>query len=270
MILEKTVELIYQIYRSYKILKPKINQIIFGLKYIAVELHAYSYSPFLGLSYVPHNILKSTEYSNIGFDEKLKENRISEILKWSYEPPSIKKIVGIATLNAMSQHILEIKNPFKSIKKSLIDHLKIETNTNVVFVGADLPLIHRINEITKNITLVSGKMVSKSLFNQISIKKCVDDLSAEEKAADILFITDTILVNDILEELLIKFKKKARKIVLIGPSASMIPDILFDYGIDIVVGTKVINYESTLDVIKERRDLKNLMEYTQNYCLIKD
>ena len=270
MILEKTVELIYQIYRSYKILKPKINQIAFGLKYIAVELHAYSYSPFLGLSYIPYNILKSTEYNNIEFDEKLKENRISEILKWSYESPSIKKIVGIATLNAMSQHILEIKNPFKKIKKNLIHHLKIETDTNIVVIGTNIPLIYKLNKITQNITLVSDKTVSKSLLNHISIKKSVDDLRDEEKAPHVLFLNDNTLIEDNLEELLIKFKKKARTIVLIGPSASMIPDILFDYGIDIVVGTKVINHESALNVIKERRALKYLKDYTQNYCLIKD
>jgi len=270
MILEKTVELIYQIYRSYKILKPKINKIAFGLKYIAVELHAYSYSPFLGLSYVPYNLMKSTEYNSIEFDEKLKENRISEILKWSYEPLSIKKIVGIATLNAMSQHILEIKNPFKKIKKNLIHHLKIETDTNIVVIGTNIPLIYKLNKITQKITLVSDKTVSKSLLNHISIKKRVDDLRDEEKTPDILFFTDEILINDSLEELLLKFKKKARTIVLIGPSASMIPDILFDYGIDIVVGTKIINHESALRIIKEGRELKYLKDCTQKYCLIKD
>ena len=51
---------------------------------------------------------------------------ISEILlQWAYESPGLKKTIGVATVNAFSQYILEIINPYEKIQGDILKYLKI-------------------------------------------------------------------------------------------------------------------------------------------------
>ena len=95
-------------------------------------------------------------------------------------------------------------------------------------------------------------------------------LKDEETFTDILFCTGTTLINDTLENILEKYKRKARKIILIGPTASMIPDILFDYGVDIVGGIEIFDSETTIRVLQEGGGTKLFKKYGKKYNLLKE
>ena len=110
-ILEKTVELVIQIYRYRKIFPPKVTKAVIGLGYTGVEIQAYAYNPFLGLAYTLPSVIEKTNCSKINFAGTLTEKKLIDLLQWAYKAPSLEKIICIATLNAVSQHILEIINP---------------------------------------------------------------------------------------------------------------------------------------------------------------
>ncbi|MFX0043099.1 MAG: Rossmann-like domain-containing protein [Candidatus Hodarchaeota archaeon] len=274
MILEKTVELVKKIYKYHKIVPPKITKVIIGLGYTGVEATAYSYEPFLGLVYTLPSVIKKTDCNKISFAGSLTDKSLLEVLQWSYEPLSLKKIVGIATLNAVSQHIFQIAkdndwgNPYIRIKESLIDYLKIVKNTRVTIIGFIKPMIQQISKITQNIIIIEDNPSISSNFNNFVIRNDINQLDEKELSTDILFCTGTALVNDTFEEILKFFKRNVRCISIIGPSVSMLPDILFDYGVDIVGGMKVIDSESTLKIIQEGGGTKLFKKFGIKYNLI--
>lgn len=66
--------------------------------------------------------------------------------------------------------------------------------------------------------------------------------------ADVVGITGTSLINHTVEKLL--ELSKGSFIVMVGPTSPLSP-VLFDWGIDIISGTKVIEPEKTIRSISE-------------------
>ena len=267
MILEKTVELVLQIYRYYKIFPPKVNNVVIGLGYTGVELIAMAYDPFLGLAYTLPSIIRYESCTKNKFAGKLTDKPFYELISWSFEPPSLKKIIGIATLNAASQHILEIKNPYTNINVDLVEYLRIDENSRILFIGNIVPMIRQVSNLTENITMVDDNPYLDELNTNIKTKRSLDELDPEESNVDVLFCTGTTVINESLESILKFFRKKAKSIVLLGPTASFIPDILFDYGVKVVGGMRIIDPKSTLRILQEGGGTKLFNQYGEKYNL---
>ncbi|MFW9999040.1 MAG: Rossmann-like domain-containing protein [Candidatus Hodarchaeota archaeon] len=271
MILEKTVNLVKQIYKIHKIIPPQITKVVIGLGYTGVEVTAYAYEPFLGLASTLPSVIKTANCSKINFAGELTNQPLTKLLDWSIKSPSLKKIIGIATLNGISQHILKIINPYRKFEeKNLVNIVKVNRDTKITFIGLIKPLIREIHKISPSIIVIEDSISNSSEFKDIIIKNSIDQLEKEETPTDILICTGTTLINNTLESILEIFKKKARKIILIGPTASMIPDILFDYGVDIVGGIEIFNSEATLKILQEGGGTKLFKKYGKKYNLIKE
>ena len=269
MILKNTVELVLDIYKYRKILPPKVSKVILGLGYTGVQLISYAYDPFLGLASTLSNIIQSTNCTKIDFAGNLTDKSFKELMSWSYQPPSLEKIIGIATLNAASQHILAVKNPYKKIEGNLLDFLKIKEETRITFIGFMKPMIRNVLSTTKFIKIIDNNPVIKRTYHDIPILNNIDDLKESDLATDILFCTGTSLINNTLERILSVFRKQAILIVLIGPTISFLPDILFDKGVDIVGGMNMIDSESTIKVLQEGGGTKLFKKYGRKYNFVK-
>jgi uncharacterized protein (DUF4213/DUF364 family) len=270
MILEKTVDLVKSIYKYHKILPPKINRVVIGLGYTGVELLAYAYEPLMGVANTLPEIINNFDCSQVSFPGKLNQKKPGELLEWAYRPPSLEKIIGIATLNAMSQHILQVQNPYHEIRGDLIEFLKIQNSSKILFIGNIGPLIKKVGRISKNITIVEKNPKHWKVDQEHSLKQDIVQLSSEEMDIDYLFCTGSSLVNDTLEKILEIFKKKVKKIILIGPSASMLPDILFDYGIDLIGGMRFFDSDSAIRVLQEGGGTKVFKSFGKKYNYVKE
>ncbi len=270
MILEKTIKLVKQIYRIHKIVPPIATKVVLGLGYTGVEVTGYAYEPFLGLASTLPSIINSSDCSKIDFAGDLTNLKLNELLSWSIEPPSIKKIIGIATLNAVSQHIFCIMNPYKKLKEDLTKYLEINNDTSITFIGLIKPLIRKISTMTKKITILEDTLTTSRDFNEFKLMHNINQLKDEDLYTDILFCTGTTLINNTLEPILEKFKRRAHKIILLGPTASMIPDILFDHGIDIVGGMEIFDSEATIKVLQEGGGTKIFKKYGRKYSLLRN
>lgn len=270
MILEKTIELILQIYKYHKIMPPKVNNVVIGLGYTGVELYALAYEPFLGLAYTMPSVINNIDCSKNEFAGDLTNRSFTELLTWSLEPPSLKKIIGIATLNAVSQHILAIKNPYNELKEDLINYLKINDKTRVTFIGFIKSLVEKVHSITEFTTIVDDNPYSKKFSSKYNIKRNLDELKEAEFQIDILFCTGSTLINNTLEDILSLYNKNVKYIALIGPTVSFIPDILFDQGVDIVGGMKILDSKSVLQIIQEGGGTKLFKRYGEKYNFIKE
>jgi uncharacterized protein (DUF4213/DUF364 family) len=270
MILEKTVEKIKLIYVNHNIELPKISNVILGLGYTGVEISIQKTESFLGLAATVPSIINNTTCSKIEFAGKLTNKELFELMGWSTESPSIRKIVGLAAVNAASQHIFKFKNPYTKIKADLLSHLNIDKDTKITVIGLMKPLIRKLSNLTKSITLVENSIPVSAEFNVFEFRYNIEQLRNKDFSTDLLFCTGTVLINNTIEKILELFGKKARKIILIGPSASMIPDILFENGVNIVGGMEIFDTEATIRVVQEGGGTKLFKQYGKKYNLINE
>jgi uncharacterized protein (DUF4213/DUF364 family) len=269
MILKKTVDLIDEFLKDKDILPPKVTNIVVGLGYTGVEVSTYDLEPKLGLAATLPSVITNTDCSKINFAGNLTNKSLAELLNWSYEIPSIKKIIGIATVNAVSQYILKFKNPYPKVKGDYIDYLDIDQDTNIIIIGLMKPLVRKISEKTMKIILVEDTIPNSSEFRNLKFLNNLDELENEVKSTDILFCTGTSLINNTIEKILNLFRKQSKKIIVMGPSVGMLPDILFDHGVDVVGGMEIINSEETLKILQEGGGTKLFKKFGKKYNLIK-
>lgn len=269
MILEKTVELIKQIYKVHEIIPPKVTKVVIGLGYTGVEVSAYEIEPILGLASTLPSVVNTADCSKIKFAGKLTNKKLLELLEWSYLAPSLKKIIGIATLNAVSQHILRINNVYSKLKGDPLDCLEINQDTSITIIGLMKPFIRKLVKKTRKITLVEDTISAPKEFSEFIFLTNIDELEKEEISTDILFCTGTSLINNTIEKILNLFRKKTRKIIIMGPSVGMLPDVLFNHGVDIVGGMEITNSEETLKILQEGGGTKLFKKFGEKYNLIK-
>ncbi|MFX1374218.1 MAG: Rossmann-like domain-containing protein [Promethearchaeota archaeon] len=269
MILEKTVEIIKQIYNTQEIIPPKINKVVIGLGYTGVEVSDVDLTPILGLASTLPSVLNNTDCSKISFAGNLASMKLLELVEWSCLIPSIEKIIGIATLNAVSQHILRIKNPYSKLNGDPINYLEINQDTKITIIGLMKPIIRKLSKKTKNITLIEDSMSIPQEFSKYYFRKNIGELEKEEISTDILFCTGTSLINNTLEDILNLYRSNAKKIIVMGPSIGLLPNILFDSGVDIVGGMEIIAPEATMRIIQEGGGTKLFKKYGKKYNLIK-
>ncbi|MHA1886156.1 MAG: Rossmann-like domain-containing protein [Promethearchaeota archaeon] len=269
MILEKTVERIKQIYDNKEIPIPKVSRVVIGLGYTGVEIFTHDNNTILGVASTLTKIINATDCSKINFAGNLTNQPLLELLSWSYSPPSIRKIIGIAALNAASQHLFKTVTTYQDIKGDILDYLNIKKSTTVTIIGLMKPFIRDLHKRTTNITIIEDSIEVTAEFEKFQFKNTIEQLKPEELNTDVLFTTGTTLINDSIESILNLFLKKAGKIVLIGPSVSTLPVILFEYGVDVVGGMEIIDSESALRVIQEGGGTKLFKQYGKKYNLIK-
>ncbi|MHA1688834.1 MAG: Rossmann-like domain-containing protein [Promethearchaeota archaeon] len=269
MILKQTTELLKNIYKYRKIPYPQLKRVVIGLGYTGVEVETLAFDPFLGLASTLPEIIRATSCSKIEFAGKLTELPIITLLEWANYPPSLKKIIGVATLNALSQQVLAIENPHVKLNLSLLKELNLNKNSNVLFIGLIKPLIQEITQTTKNITIIENDPLKSDLSSPFTLKRSIHELSLNDFVVDALICTGTALLNDTLESILESFKNRAKNIVVLGPTASMIPDILFDWGVDLVGGISIKNANETLKVIEQGGGTKLFQSFGEKYFLKK-
>ena len=267
MILKRTVEIIDKKLFADKKVHANISQVVIGVGYTGVELNINKNS-FLGVSYTLPEVLANKECSKIDFAGSLTEKSVDELLEWSLKPPSIKKIVGVATINAISQYVLQTDDSYTFLEEDFFNYLKIGKKTTVTFIGLIKPMIRRISDITKNITVIEKDLEPSSFFEQFTLVHNIRELKKEEIETDILICTGTALINGTIEHILEVYKEDADFIAIMGPTASILPDTLFKEGADLLGGMYFNDSAASLKVIQEGGGTRFFKKYGKKYNVI--
>ena len=164
---------------------------------------------------------------------------------------SLKAAVGMATLNALSVVLLADDDcRYKpSAYGNALDLIEITSADTVAMVGAFPPFIKRIQEITKNLFVIdkNPKVVGKG--DTIKIESA-DRLEEIIPQANILVITGVTLVNHTLDPIL-DLAKKAKEVVVVGPTASIYPEPLFKRGVTVMGGVRITDAVRMIHLIGE-------------------
>lgn len=92
----------------------------------------------------------------------------------------------------------------------------------------------------------------------------LSDIASEEllPKADVAVVTGTSLANGTIDRLL-QLAREAREIAVVGASASVLPEPLFNHGVTIVGGIRVLDAEKLLQIVAEGGGTRQLKKATE-------
>ena len=157
----------------------------------------------------------------------------------------IERIIGIATVNALSQIVFEAHpDKYAVEKRNLIEVLEVSPEDVVVLIGVIIPFIPFLRSKAKQLYILE-RGVRKE-------KEILPDFACEEivPRADVVVITGSSLANGTIDRLL-ELSEKAKTVAIVGPTVSCIPDPLFDRGVDFTGGLRIINPDKAMQIIAE-------------------
>lgn len=164
----------------------------------------------------------------------------------------LQKALGIAVLNALSSTCWRKNPPTEYVLKMGADPVEnkvIDDDALVVVVGALVPYIRMLKSRKRPFYILEKD--SRTLKPDEMAYFCPPEQAAERiSAADLLIITGTTLINDTLEDILDRMRPGAEA-VLVGPTASMLPEAFFQRGITAIGGIMATDPDKLLDSLSK-------------------
>jgi Uncharacterized conserved protein len=183
---------------------------------------------------------------------RLGGRKVTTVLKEMWQVSPMKKAIGIATLNALSTACWDETKPEGYVIKrgvDAFDELEIPDEAYVVVVGALVPVLKTLKRRGRPFGILEkDRRTLKE--DELPFYVLPGRAYREVRKADILVITGTTLINDTLEGLVANAKHGAR-IMLVGPTASMLPEAFFARGIGVIGGIIATKPDRLLDVLAE-------------------
>lgn len=186
------------------------------------------------------------------FPGKLRGRRAAGLLDEAMEQVGIRRTLGIATLNALAQMANEDRVDERIEIVEGLDAFaaaQVGADDTVVVVGAFVPFLRELRRIGAR-HWVLEKDPSTLKPHEMPYFREAERAPEVVPEADVLIITGTTLANDTLGDLIALAKPSAR-IVVVGPTVTMIPDAFFERGCHILGGIKVTDADAFLDILSE-------------------
>ncbi|GAN34889.1 MAG: Fis family transcriptional regulator [Candidatus Brocadia sp. AMX2] len=209
-----------------------------------------------GMSYtpvqeIPEAVCCPRSHAKMPQSGNLLNFSIDALMEYALDDNVLKAAVGTATINALSAILLEDTHcPYKpSAYGNALDLIQISGEDTVVMVGAFPPFIKRIQEVTKKLFVIEKNPRAMGKDDMVTIEP---EARLQEiiPQGDILIITGVTLVNHTLEPIL-ELAKKARDIVVVGPTASVYPEPLYKRGVTVLGGVRITDAAKMIHLIGE-------------------
>jgi hypothetical protein len=158
-----------------------------------------------------------------------------ELAEYARSDNILEASIGMAAINSL----IDIDEA-KCVEENAFDVLAERgMRRNIAIVG-HFPWVPKLRNIAKELWVIEQRPQGGDLPAE----------AAEEilPQADVVAITGTSFINHTVEKLLDLSKKSF--VVMIGPTTPISP-VLFDYGVDVVAGVKVVEPEKTIRSISE-------------------
>jgi len=173
----------------------------------------------------------------------LMEKEASELAQMSYSPSLLEAAIGMATINSL----LEIDQE-RCIRLNAGDLLAEKGENRKVALVGHFPFVPELRQVAEELWVIE-QHPHQGDFAQSMAESLIPQ-------ADVVGITGTAFTNHTIEHLLGLCRPEAYVIIL-GGTAPLSP-VLFDYGVDAISGTKVVNPEATLRCISQGATFRQL------------
>lgn len=267
MVLDKTFHLLKKRY-ARQLENLIITEVRIGLHLTAVALSDNSHGVASTLTATqPREHEKKRNFDAFS-PSQIKGRKVLEL----FDPPrqtNITDTLKLAVMNAVSSKILP-DTPYKVLEDAdPIDLLDLNGSKNITMVGAFQSYIKKIAATQNHLKVLE---LDKKTFHPEHQKYYVPAEAYQSilPASDIVIITGLTLLNNTIDALLSTTSSGARVIVT-GPSSSLIPDVLFENNVDIIGATKITNPEMLFTIVGEGGSGYHLFGYcAKKICILKE
>lgn len=177
--------------------------------------------------------------------------------------------VKLAVLNAVSSEIIS-KSNYKVVEdKDPFDLLDLSGQKIITIVGAFQSYIRKLSETAHKLYVLE---LNEDAFSEEQKKYYVpaEDASKVLPLSDIIIITGVTLLNNTLDDLLLHIPEN-RQVIVVGPTAGLIPDALFKHNITIIGSTKITNPDRMFTIVSEGGAGFHLFQYcAKKVCLLNE
>ncbi len=166
----------------------------------------------------------------------------------SKEP--LKIAAAIATLNALSATCFNkglIGDCKLTINMDAKDAVDLSASRSVVLIGALVPFLQALKKRGGSWWIIEKDqrtLRSDEMAHFVPVGRSSEVIPK----ADVLVVTGVTLVNHTLEAIL-ELAKSDAEVVVVGPTASMLPEPMFERGVSVVGGVLVKEPDRLLDVL---------------------
>ncbi len=199
---------------------------------------------------------------------KYSGQKVSDLFHTKVESDLVDTL-KIAVLNALSSKQRE-SSGYKIIENTdPIDLIKIISGQKITLVGAFRSYIDYLSEFDIELKVLE---LNEDIFCDEHKKFYVPANEYKDilPKSDIVIVTGLTLINNTIDGILDSINPES-KLIVVGPSANILPQILFDNGADIIGATKYSNPELLFKLISEGASAYHLFEYcAQKICIIND
>ena len=251
-LLRETVESVKEILGD-QLHEITVDRAVLGLFFSGVKISGgYGGLCFTPLKEIPDAVCCPSSAKAMPLSGRLSGRPVSEYLNDIFADNILRKTLGIAALNALSTLCWE-KQPPKdyeiAIGEDSFDAVDVTQYKKPVVIGALVPIMKKfVKEKVDFKVLEMAPEVLKERERQYYAPDTDAHLYVPD--ADLLIITGVTIINDTLPDLLAMASPDARVIVT-GPTASMLPDSFFAHGVTELGGIMVTKADELLDCISE-------------------
>jgi hypothetical protein len=165
------------------------------------------------------------------------------LAEMALSPPGMERAAGIAAINSLLE-VDESRCRELNARDLLMER---GAGKKVALVG-HFPFVSELREAVSELSV-------------LELQPRPGDLPAPEAArvipeADIVAITGTAFVNGTMEELL-GYCRPRSLVVLLGPTVPLSP-VLFEHGVDIICGARVVDPQAVLSYVKAGKSFREM------------
>ncbi|MGD0341848.1 MAG: DUF364 domain-containing protein [Bacteroidales bacterium] len=266
MIIDQTYNLLKTDYRE-KTEDLTIKDVIIGLHLTAVRLSDDSFGVASTLTDDHPNCAKeSRDYGDFS-PSKIKGQRISYLFE-TLNGSSVVFTLKIAVLNAISSGLISSGKYTVFKNCDPVDLIDLSSRKTITIVGAFHSYIRKISETNNRLYVLE---LNKNALYPDEMQFYIPAVEYPKvfQGSDVVIITGLTLVNNSIDNLLSAIPQKARVIVT-GPSSSIIPDILFANNVEIIGATHITKPDVLFDIVSEAGAGFHLFRYcAQKICILK-
>ncbi|HNQ69276.1 MAG TPA: DUF364 domain-containing protein [Bacteroidales bacterium] len=243
-----------------------ITKVLFGLRLTAVQLSDGS----CGMASTiddsnPYPCKKGRDFGDFS-PSKYSGQRVSDLFVTEKSSGLIESL-KIAVLNAISSNLRE-KEAYNIIEdKDPIDLIDLNSEKKITIVGAFksyIELIENTNSYLRVLELDRNAFMEKHVKYYVPAEKYPEIIPD----SDIVIITGLTLVNNTIDKLL-EFVKQGATVVVTGPSANIVPEILFQNKVNIIGATIITDYEMLFKLVSEAGAAYHTFKYcAKKICII--
>ncbi|MEI8047918.1 MAG: DUF364 domain-containing protein [Bacteroidota bacterium] len=248
MIIDETYTIIKEKYDK-RFNEVTLEQVVIGIYFTAVKLS----SGYSGLAYTNLDSVDCCSHNRQkGFGDftpgNFKGRRVVDLFS-HYDQTCLMKTIQLAVMNAISAELMA-ESSYKIIEnQDPIGLVDLQGKKRVCVVGAFLSYIKKIAETDCILQIVElDETVVPEEYKQYLLPSHLSEKAISN--SDIVIITGATLVNNTLDKLLELISIKTQ-VILVGPTSSLIPDVLFARGVNILGATQISDSDKMLEMVAE-------------------